>query len=72
MTAWRRLPGMRFVLLASTLLLACQPRAAPAPSGQLPDFRLSDVAPESPRFGQEVSPRDYQGKVSGWYFGHST
>ena len=64
------MPGMRFALLASTLLFACQP-PTPVPSGLAPDFHLPDVAPDSPRFQQEVSPRDYEGKVSGWYFGHS-
>jgi hypothetical protein len=66
---------MRFALLASMLLFACQPAPVPAPtpviSEEAPDFSLTDVAPESPRFGQQVSPRDYLGKVSGWYFGHS-
>jgi hypothetical protein len=30
------------------------------------------VSPNSPTSGQLVSPRDYLGEVSGWYFGHST
>lgn len=36
------------------------------------DFSLVDTNPTSETFGQEVSPRDYEGKVSAWYFGHST
>lgn len=63
---------MRFALLAATLLFACQPPPPqPVAGEQAPDFLLPDVAPESARFGQQVSPRDYLGKVSGWYFGHS-
>ena len=38
----------------------------------MPDFSLTDVNPASARFGEEISPRDYLGKVSAWYFGHST
>ena len=36
------------------------------------DFQLVDVNPTSPTFNQNVSPRDYLGQVSAWYFGHST
>jgi hypothetical protein len=36
------------------------------------DFGLMDVNPTSGTFGQTVSPRDYIGQVSGYYFGHST
>jgi hypothetical protein len=35
----------------------------------VPDFRLPDVNPTSPRFGAAVSPRDYRLQVSGYYFG---
>jgi hypothetical protein len=38
----------------------------------LPDFAISDVNQESPRYRDTVSPRDYLGQVSAWYFGHST
>lgn len=38
----------------------------------VPDFALPDVNSESARFGQNISPRDYQGEVSAWYFSHST
>ena len=40
--------------------------------GAMPDFLLTDVNDTSPQFGLEVSPRDYLGGVSAWYFGHST
>gem|GEM_PF-3123140 len=36
------------------------------------DFRLLDVNTASPTYNTEVSPRDYIGKVSGWYFGRAT
>lgn len=38
----------------------------------LPGFSLPDVNPQSPRSGENVSPRDYLGQVSAWYFGHAT
>jgi len=34
----------------------------------MPDFRLLDASPVSARAGQQVSPRDLQGKISAWYF----
>lgn len=33
-----------------------------------PDFHLVDVNPNSATAGAEVSPRDYGGAVSVWYF----
>ena len=36
------------------------------------DFSLTDVNPNSSTYGQEVSPRDYLGEASAWYFGHAT
>ncbi|MBP88378.1 MAG: hypothetical protein CMJ64_16960 [Planctomycetaceae bacterium] len=49
--------------------------ALPTPEGEgdpQPAFQLEDVNPDSPRFGESVSPRDYLSQVSAWYFGHST
>jgi hypothetical protein len=37
-----------------------------------PDFKLIDVNPNSPTVNQEVSPSQFLGKVSAWYFGHGT
>ena len=37
-----------------------------------PNFSLEDVNPTSTTYQQQVSPRDYLGKVSGWYFGYAT
>ncbi len=43
------------------------------PTGnQAPDFALADVNSSSATNGEMVSPRDYEGKVSAWYFGRST
>ncbi|MCA9149695.1 MAG: hypothetical protein KDA92_10365 [Planctomycetales bacterium] len=36
------------------------------------DFSLEDVNPNSATYGQMVSPRDFQGSLSGYYFGHAT
>jgi hypothetical protein len=40
-----------------------------APAAEpVPDFSLTDDNPESPTFGDTVSPRDLMGQVTGWYF----
>jgi len=44
----------------------------PPLQGVAPDFSLIDVNPNSVTHGQAVSPRQYLGKVSAWYFGHAT
>ena len=36
------------------------------------NFSLPDVNPASATYGQDVSPRDYLGQVSAWYFGDAT
>jgi hypothetical protein len=38
----------------------------------VPDFAILDANPNSTTSGQLVSPRDHLGRVSAWYFGHST
>jgi hypothetical protein len=38
----------------------------------VPDFSVVDVNPSSARYEEAVSPRDYLGGISAWYFGHST
>jgi hypothetical protein len=43
-----------------------------SPEAPKPDFSLADVNPNSATSGEQVSPRDYLGKVSAWYFGHAT
>ncbi len=51
----------------------CDPNPCPLP-GPTPvvDFSELDVNLTSPRSGEAVSPRDYLGKLSAWYFGHAT
>ncbi len=50
-----------------------EPEEPPEPSDEAsPDFSLTDVNADSPRYQEAVSPRDYLGQVSAWYFGHST
>jgi hypothetical protein len=63
-------------LAAAALVSSCeddpaQPREELNPS-LAPNFSLLDVNPKSVRHGESVSPRDYLGKVSAWYFGHAT
>ncbi len=38
----------------------------------VPDFNLPDVNATSPQAGTEVSPRDYQHRISVYYFGSAT
>ena len=44
----------------------------PLADGPVTDFALVDVNAGSPSFGEEISPRDVQGQVSLWFFGHAT
>jgi hypothetical protein len=41
-------------------------------SEKVPDFSLEDVNATSPLFGTNVSPRDYDGNVTAFYFGLAT
>ena len=63
--------------------LACnQKTTQPAPQSNrghdnsdpaaMADFLLRDMNLHSPSSGQWLSPRDQLGRVSAWYFGHST
>ncbi len=46
---------------------------APEPSDEaLPDFSVIDANAGSARYKEVVSPRDYLGQISAWYFGQST
>ena len=60
------------------LLAACGGSSSTLPSGNVdvglvaPDFLLEDVNAASPTTAEDVSPRDYLGKVSAYYFGHAT
>lgn len=44
-------------------------------AGPMPDLgvlAIVDVNPTSTTFNENVHPLDYQGQLSGWYFGHAT
>lgn len=70
--------NIRFLLLTAALTLAVGCGGDDDPGGDgpglgaVPDFRLVDVNPNSVTFDHPVSPREYIGEVSAWYFGHST
>jgi hypothetical protein len=42
------------------------------PENAAPDFSILDINPDSPRYDEMVSPRDYVGQISAYYFGHAT
>jgi hypothetical protein len=60
----------RLRLLVVLLAAACGGGGGSA--AQIADFLLTDTNPSSPTTGQDVSPRDYVGDVSAWYFGDAT
>ncbi len=60
-----------FPVSLAVALAACSTPDA-ALGEKVADFVLEDLNPTSPRFGDALSPRDYLGEVSGWYFIHST
>ena len=67
--------GALVVTLALALLGACSkgdPVSPLPPATLAPDFALQDVNPNSSTSGDTISPRAQLGKVSAWYFGHST
>ncbi|MBM4130273.1 hypothetical protein FJ250_04505 [bacterium] len=60
-------------LTLAALAGACGDDDPAGPGRQpMPDFRLVDVNPFSATGGDLVSPRDYLGVVSAWYFGQAT
>lgn len=65
------------ILFAALILAAgCgddTPTGPRVPTGdEVPGFALTDVNPNSATHDSTISPRDYLGDVSAWYFGHST
>lgn len=78
-------PSMRstWALAAVTVavLLGCGAPTGTTDAGLLPpdagsvaltDFSLVDENPASATSAQNVSPHDFDGRVSAWYFGHSS
>lgn len=60
-------------LLTCALLFAAACGGGGSSAPQLaPDFLLEDVNPTSTTSGVDVSPRDYIGNVSAYYFGAAT
>ena len=69
-----KMTALRFAFAAAVLLPACGGgggggSAIPSPK---PDFSLPDVNAASATFNTNVSPRNYLGFVSAYYFGHAT
>jgi len=64
------LPSLLLLALTAAGLAAC------GGSGSSPevvaDFQLLDVNPNSPTYGDPVSPRAHMGHVTAWYFGEAT
>ncbi len=50
--------------IAAVALMSCD-------DGLVPEFDLVDENPASPSYLETVSPRDYIGQVSAWYFGNA-
>jgi len=55
--------------LVFALLLAAACGGGGSSATLVPNFLLADVNSASPTAGQDVSPRDYQGDTSAWFFG---
>lgn len=51
---------------------ACAPSFTPLASAAAPTFELEDMNSTSTSFGELVAPSDHLGRISAWYFGHST
>ncbi|MBI5837517.1 MAG: hypothetical protein HZB25_09755 [Candidatus Eisenbacteria bacterium] len=70
---FRRITPVLAALAALALFAAGCGDDVTAPSPDpVPSFSLTDVNPASPTHNQAVTPRQYLGKVSAWYFGHAT
>jgi hypothetical protein len=49
-----------------------EPNEPPPPTGQVADFTLPDMNPNSLTYGQPITARQHQGGISAWYFGAAT
>lgn len=64
---------MRRLVFLPLLFAACNGSdALPFAPQAAPEFQLQDVNPNSLTTGQPVSPRNYTGMVTAWYFGYAT
>ena len=73
----KALPHRGLLVAALVLLLGgCNDDKPTKPlentGGVVPDFKILDVNPNSSAYGDSVSPREYLGQISCWYFGHAT
>ena len=69
MKPMRKTRFLRHESLESRQLLDASGLGAGEP---LDDFQLDDVNSTSPTYQQAVSPQDFRGGASAWYFFHST
>jgi len=63
------------LFLFGLIVAGCNGSTSPPTSGTpnpVPDFALMDVNPTSTTFNLAVSPRNYTGQTTGWYFGSAT
>ena len=59
-------------MLTVLMLVGCSPDLAIEEGEQFPEFALLDENPNSETYASLISPRDYLGQRSAWYFGHET
>ena len=64
--------AMPRTLCLIALVAACSSATPPPTQNSALDFALMDVNPNSVSTGLMVSPRDFLGGVSAWYFGSAT
>ena len=62
----------RLLPLALLFVAACGGGGGSSGPVKVPDFLIQDVNPNSPTATQNVSPRDYLGYASAYYFGAAT
>ena len=77
MSMWKRKTtkrrrALRHEVLETRQLLDAGGLLAAAEGEPLPDFSLVDVNHTSASYNQTISPRDYIGQTTAWYFGHAT
>jgi hypothetical protein len=75
--SWSPRHGRAVFVLLAIVAIGCKDDPPSGPSlgpgdTAVPDFSVQDANPNSPRYEEMVSPRDYLGRVSAWYFGHAT
>jgi cyclophilin family peptidyl-prolyl cis-trans isomerase len=64
--------GLRTINVFGSEILPDQNFGVTVQNDPQPNFQLTDANPNSPTANRPVSPRDYLGTLSVWYFTHST